>query len=304
MSKEVKLGYLSFMMPEYIYIPFDNKESLKIPKSKNIYCGSYLGSNIDNENIFSTVSGRIIGVKSLMTTTGLNNVLIIENDFRDKRQKIIGSKKDLLNYKVNEAEELLKYYNTDRNFNNKKYLIINISYDKKSDLSNNYLINKNVHKFLEAADAIQSIFKLIKVIFVINSKDHFLRESLSKYIGTYTDFSIFITKENIKDEVLAKSIYGKKCNECVVYNFLELFEVYNTLKNNKVLTEKYITVFGHHIETKVLYTKIGVSIEDILSVLRIKTIAKKVSLITKDTEINIERNEAVVTKDVIAIKII
>lgn len=304
MKKEAKkLGYLSFMMPEYVFIPFDNKELLKIPKSKNIYNGSFLGSDSKNLNLFSSVSGKIIGVKSSMTANGLRNVLIIENDFRDKKQRIIGSKKNLTVFKVQETYDILSNFNLMRNFINKKYLIINVSYNKKNDLANEYLINENIHRFLEVADALQNIFELKKVIFVVNSKDNIVKDSLSRYIGTYIDFSIFSTKENIKDELVSKTIFGKKSNDCEVYNLNELYEVYHALKNNKVVTEKFITIFGQHIETKVLYTKIGVSIEDILTILKIKTITKKVSLITNNNEINIDRDDAVITNDVVGLKI-
>ncbi len=303
MKKEVKLNYLSFMTPEYLYVPFDNKESLKIPRNKNVYCGSLLGNKLNNDNIYSSASGTIIGVKSLMTIKGLSNVLIIENDYRDKRQKIIGSKRDITSFKKKETYDILKCINLDKTFSNKKYLLINVTYDKKNDLANMFLVSENIHKFLEVVDALLSIFELKEVIFFVNRKDKITQDSLSKYIGSYLNVNVSTTSKNIKDNILAKTMFGKKSTECVVYNAFELFEIYNILKNSKITTEKFITIYGHNVETKVLYTKIGISIEEVLTVMRLKTIAKSISLITSEEEINVDRNETIVTRDVKAIKI-
>lgn len=303
MKKEVKLGYLSFMTPDYLYVPFDNKDSLKIPRNKNVHCGSLLGSNLNTDKIYSPASGSLIGVKSLMTSSGLRNVLIVENDFRDKRQKVVGSKRDITVYKKRETNEILNTFNLDRNFTNKKYLLINVTYDKNSDLENIFLISENVHKFLEVADALFNIFELKEVLFVINQKDNIIHDSLSKYIGSYLNLDIVNTNHDLKDSEVSKSIFGKKSNECVVYNAFEIFEIYNILKSNKVTTEKFITVYGDNIETKALLTKIGVSVEDILTIMRLKTMAKSVTLVTSESRRNIERNEAIITKEVKAIKI-
>lgn len=303
MKKEVKLNYLSFMTPDFLYVPFDDKESLKIPKNKNIYCGSSLGSYLNSNKIYSPASGTLIGVKSFMTSKGMSNVLIIENDYRDRRQKVIGFKRDITDFKKKETNNMLDSINLDRNFTNKKHLLINVTYDKKNDLADMFLVSENVHKFLEVADALLTIFELKEVIFFINNKDKITYDSLSKYIGSYVNVDINIINKNIKDTDLAKTMFGKKSTECVVYNAFELFEIYNILKNNKITTEKFITIYGHKIDSKVLYTKIGVSIENILTILRLKTVAKNISLITSEEEVNIEKNEAVITKNVKAIKI-
>lgn len=304
MKKEVKLNYLSFMTPDFLYVPFDDKESLKLQKNKKVYCGAFLGTFLNLNKIYSPVSGSLIGAKSLMTSKGMSEVLIIENDYKDKKHKLCGSKKDITSFKKEDAKLLLEEINLNRDFTNKKYLLINISYDKKKDLADMFLVSENVQKFLEAADALFTIFGLKKVIFFLNSKDKITLEELSKYMGSYIDMEINIISNNLKDSQLAKSMFGKKANECVVYNAFELFEIYNILKNNKVTTEKFITIYGNKIEPKALYTKIGVSVEDVLTILKLKTIAKKIFLITSEEEINIEKNPAIITKDVKAIKIV
>lgn len=302
MKTEAKLGYLSYMMPEYLYIPFDNKESLKLPKNKVVHCGSFLGTQLNSENIFSPASGMLIGVKSLMTSKGLSNVLILENDYRDKRKKINGLK-NIDSYKKRETKAILSSFNLDRNFTNKKYLIINVTYDKNEDLSNVFLINENIHKLLEIADALLNIFELKRVVFVLNNKDSITHQLLSRYIGSYLDIHITTLKNNLNSDTVLNKLYGKKSTDCVVYDACELFEVHNALKLEEAVTQKFITIYGQGVETKVLYTKLGICVEDILSILKLKTFTKKVFLITQDGEVNVERNEAVISKEVKAIRI-
>ena len=64
MAKKVQ-EYITYLSPEFIYVPFDNMETLRIKKSKTVYHNMSLGTRNDNSYIYSPVSGRIIGIKEM-----------------------------------------------------------------------------------------------------------------------------------------------------------------------------------------------------------------------------------------------
>ena len=87
MSKEVQ-KYITYLSPEFIYVPFDKMELLRIKRSKLVVNNFYLGQREDGSNIFSPVSGKVIGTKRMIFNSGESNTLVIENDFIDRREKL------------------------------------------------------------------------------------------------------------------------------------------------------------------------------------------------------------------------
>ena len=87
MEKQVQ-EYITYLTPEYIYIPYDNEMLLTLNKNKLVYHNMSLGTNNDGSEIFSPVSGKIIGIKEMEFNNKKSNTLVIMNDYKDKREKL------------------------------------------------------------------------------------------------------------------------------------------------------------------------------------------------------------------------
>ena len=57
MSKEIQ-KYITYLSPEFIYVPFDRMDLLHIKRSKLVQNNYYLGQNNDGKRLFSPVSGK------------------------------------------------------------------------------------------------------------------------------------------------------------------------------------------------------------------------------------------------------
>ena len=73
--------YLTYLSPEFIYIPFDKMELLKIKSSKIVLNNTFLGNMEDGRNIFSPVSGKILGIKEMQFNGKKSNCLVVEISF-------------------------------------------------------------------------------------------------------------------------------------------------------------------------------------------------------------------------------
>ena len=86
MEKQVQ-EYITYLTPEYIYIPYDNEMLLTLNKNKLVYHNMSLGTNNDGSEIFSPVSGKIIGIKEMefnnKTTLVVNSLYNKNYDLKD-----------------------------------------------------------------------------------------------------------------------------------------------------------------------------------------------------------------------------
>ena len=87
MAKDIQ-KYISYLSPEFIYVPFDKMEQLRIKRSKLVLNNFYLGQNSEGKNLYSPVSGKIIGTKEMIFNNKKSNTLVIENNFMERREKL------------------------------------------------------------------------------------------------------------------------------------------------------------------------------------------------------------------------
>ena len=80
--------YITYLTPEFIYIPFDNQALLNLSKNGEVLHNGYLGTKNDGSKIFSPVSGKILGIKDTYYNGYTSKSLVVENNFMDKREKL------------------------------------------------------------------------------------------------------------------------------------------------------------------------------------------------------------------------
>jgi hypothetical protein len=287
MKKEVKkIECISFLTPDYIYIPFNKEEDLCIPRNKYIHCESNIGNDY---NIFSSVSGSVLGIKKMNSVNGEVNSLVVANDYMDKRKVLSGGKKNISKYTKTELISLLKAFHFYKDFSNKKYLIIYINFNKYN-ITDSILLNSNIYNFLDTADAISSIYNIENVIFMVNKKDDVSKDILSKYMGSFINFSISETLKSYSKII-------NKSSNMLLYTANDIFEIYNVLKYKRYTKEKYISVCVKK-ELKSVYTKLNISLEELLTVMRLKTVSNNIKIVTSSSEIKVTNRDFIINKDV------
>ncbi len=255
------LGFISYITPKYVYLPIYSKENLNIRRDKKVFVGSIVGQ-YKNNNIYSPVSGKIVGVQEMNFCNEKILSLVIENNYLSKAQKIKGFRKIISNYTKKDANMLLEKYGLKRNFIQKKKLIIDLTIYKNHSNPVRYELINNTMEFLESIDALCDVFNLDATIFISN-KDLILNENLIKFIGMYPEINIIVStcKLDIKKYC--------KLNDYVVYNGVEILKIYEAFKRDDYYSYKYICVID---EKQIYYLKIKpyILLEEILYILKIK----------------------------------
>ena len=203
-----------YLMCDYIYLPYENKDSLNLSKTEIIKGESI--SKINGKDVYSPVSGKALSLKSIMSQNGITNCLIIENDFKDTRKESVQIENL---YKIDSNIIKNKIGNVTEDINLKIYL-------SKYDQSETYLLKSNIKIVLEMLNLLTEIYN-VKANIILNKKDLVSYRTLFSYINAYPNIKITFDKSltaNYK-----------------IYNILDL---YNKLKNKSPRDYIYVTVFN------------------------------------------------------------
>ncbi len=284
--------YFEFLKPDYVYVPFNDRALLNIKLNSYIYNNQILGKLKNNNNIYSTCSGKIINLQTIQTVEGNMNSIVIENDFREKRKKLVGMKRNIHTYKKEELLEKLDNYSLNY-FNKINNLIIVVEYLKNIDNSDYYTLVNNIDELLEVIDALSEILNISSSVMVANNSDSNSISIITDYIGTYPNIKFTTVNKQYSNDTLKTKIFKKEQNT-VVLTLDKLYEIYHVLKKNKIINSKVISVV-HNKKIINVNVKINTSVKELLEYLKITS--NKVELKQEVIkEVNI--NNAVVTKEV------
>lgn len=289
--------YYEFLKPDFVYIPFDDRTLLNIKLNMDLKCNKLLGKLSNGENIYSTCSGKLMDLCEVNTVNGKINSMFIENDFRDKRGKLIGMKRNLQAYSKDELINKLEEYSLNY-FNNVNNLIVLVEYTKGLDNSDSFTLKENIDGILETLDALSTVLN-INITIVVNSHDEVSENILYEFIGTYPNLNVEdVSKEYNKVSYpnLIKRVYG---DDGLVLTLDKIFEIYYAIKKNKCLTNKVITIVNYKKLINV-NVKIGTRIKELLDYLKID--ADAVALF-KENVIESNPNDSIITKDLKSIVI-
>ena len=232
-----------FLLSDYVYLPYINKEELSLRSDRQIFKGSSISSNKDN-NKYSPVSGVIYGLSEISSLEGLKKVLIIENDFRDKEEIKRISNKDI--YKINKdaAKNILKIDND--------IIALRIYKSSSEDKRDAFILKDNVKNILETLNLIDILYPNVKVKIVMDKKDLTSYQTLFSYIGTYPNIDIeFNTKKQYK-----------------YYSLYEIIDMYNSLKNSTIRDYIYFTMI-YEKKSFVIKCKMYTNLSEVLNYLEI-----------------------------------
>lgn len=241
-----------FNTPSYIYLMYDSIDKLTLRKSGTVYNLENLGLMSNNYNIYSPVSGKIIGTKKVKNLNNEVNTLVVENDYKDKCSKIKTGKYVYDYYKRKEANELFDTFNISGKYNGKKFLMIDLTI-KNNYLENKYIVKKYNYEILETIDAIQKIFSIDTAYIAVNNQ--IIQNLLEEYSGIYPNIK-FVSR-------VINNEYS------VSYNGYDIIKIYNVLKFNRYYNTKYVTVVSKK-ETIVVKTKSNILVSELLMFLNLE----------------------------------
>jgi len=257
---------------DYIYLPYDKNMELHVKDKEYIYKNQLILDS-ETKKINSSVSGNILG----LTTINNKKYIVVENDFKDKLEKRIGSKKNINNYTKKEFEDLINDYRILKDFKiNSKVLIVSGIDEYLGEITYTTLIKKYTTEILDCIDAIIDIMNIKKCFLAINNYDLDCINVLLNNLGTYPkiDLKMFnydysIGNKNILINKLTN--YKNKNYEILYLNIKDVLNLYSLLKKHRPSNETYITLTGDLLNyTKVIRVKIGTNLSDILSEYKIE----------------------------------
>ena len=237
-------------------------ELLKIKSSKTVLNNTFLGNMEDGRNIFSPVSGKILGIKEMQFNGKKSNCLVVENDFIDKREKLNPSR-SISKVKKSELKESLDKYGLNKKINSKTTLVVNSYYDKKTDLKDVVINYESYEEILEAIDEFMSIFNMKNCYICIDKADLYSIHSYEKYINAFLNICIVHSNRKFKDE------------NCVFYTIEEILAIYRAIHQDYVYDNTIITIYDG-VESTVVKVKLYTSLNELLKVLKITSKGKSI----------------------------
>ena len=258
MAKKIQ-EYITYLSPEFIYIPFDNVNLLNIKNNKQVYQNMSLGSRNDGSIIFSPVSGNIIGVKEMDYNKSKKLSLVVENNFIDKKEKL-NPLRSVSKLKKSEIIESLKKYGFISNINSKTILIVKSLYDKNYDLRDLVINYESYEEILETIDEFMTVFNIKKCYICINKNDIYSRMSYGKYINAFLNICIVNSDKKFKGD------------NCVFYSIEDILAIHKAICLDYIYDNTIVTINnGNPIIVKV---KLFTSLYELLKALKISVMSK------------------------------
>ncbi len=256
--------YITYLTPEFIYIPFDDEKLLNISKSRKVYHNGFLGTNSKNEKLFSPVSGQIIGYRQSKYNGYEGKSLVIENDFIDRREKLNPSK-NINKIKKSEIVESLTKYGLNQKVNSKTTLVVNSLYDKKYDLKDVVINVESYEEILEAIDEFMEIFNMKVCYICVDRNDLFSINAFEKYINAFVNIALVHSNKRFKD------------SNTVFYSIEEILAIHKAIHLDYMYDNTIITI-NYNDKPTVVKVKVYSSLSELLGALKIPYKTKKVTI--------------------------
>lgn len=293
-KENISSEIIKYKEPKFVYIPlivqWDENITVLIKKGDKVKKGELIAKSKGcfRTPIFSSVSGVVKDFEEKYYTNGkLVKCIVIENDFKEEyktenknNQKInLFSKEEFVN-KIHEAGIVglggsgfptFVKYEIEKEL---KTLIVNAVECEPYLTADHALLKEKCEEILEAIDAIMEINNIPEGIIAIKNTNKELKEHLSNYLGTYLNIKVVEVPnlypmgwERNLVKYVKKTTYKKYPIEkgIVVNNSSTIYSIYETLKYNKPLLERTITIAGDGVLNQGNYlVKIGTEVKEII----------------------------------------
>lgn len=258
-----------YLSPKYVYFKIEDSDELLVLENDKVLVGDRIIKTKFDSFIHSSVSGKVIKIiEKIDYKNNKAKFLEIENNFKEENSF---KENDITKFTKEEFIENIKNngivglggagfptyikYNND----NIKTLIINAVECEPYITADYTICFNNIKEIIEAINAIIKIYNLEEVFIAIKIKNRILKEKIIPYITKYPKIKL-IEVPNLYpmgwEKALVRYIkhtdYDKLPIEknIVVSNASTMYAIYESLKYNKPLIEKIITISGNAINKK------------------------------------------------------
>lgn len=255
----------NYLSPDYVFFPLDKGSQLLVKDKEAVLKGKCLLKK-SNSTIFSTVSGRIAGVKKIVCDGEVKHYLVVENDYKEK-SRAKSTKKSL---KIKNKEALLVLLNEfgiTIDFLEKDVLLLNAIDNEPYIVNNSMYLNKNINNVLETLDVLKSILGHKSVYILLKNTETEVLNKVNDLLGTYPDFKIIMVPNCylIERKEFYKNYLDVSLDNIFEISMSDFYNVSEIIEKNKPLTEKYITISGDGVKNPlVINAKIGSLLKNIV----------------------------------------
>ena len=265
MKKNIQ-EYLTYLSPEFIYIPYDKVENLRIKKNKIVFNNMFMGKKDDEHDIYSPVSGYVMGIKEIELLSGPSNSLVIENDFIDKRENL-NTFTEISNIKKTDIKGLLFKYGLEKKTKGKTTLIVESTYNKHNDLGDMVINYEYYEEILEAIDELITIFNMKNAYIILDKNDLYSEAAFNKYINAFHNICIIHNKKRFHDD------------KCAFYTIEDILAVYRAIHLDYMLDTTIVTI--NYGETIIVKVKLFTSLYELLKALKVPYKGKEITINNK-----------------------
>ena len=242
MKKDRKI--FNYDQPKYVYLPYESKESVKIPADGNVLVSTEI-STYNGKTITSSVSGKILGSSNVYLNNKPINAIAIENDFRDLKREVVKSK-SFFDYSKNDIRNILKENKLEKS--KMDPIVLEIKYEKNYDESDFLLVKEYANDILETLDKIAYGYDIKHIYLVVNKKDKAVRDEFLNYLGTYLNIDLVKKLKiehssfNVEEIVNLNNIFKIKARSRYIYLTINNKGVVYLVKTKKYVTLKELLV--------------------------------------------------------------
>ncbi|MBR4178284.1 MAG: hypothetical protein IKR57_02920 [Bacilli bacterium] len=254
--------YITYLTPEFIYIPFDNQALLNLSKNGEVLHNGYLGTKNDGSKIFSPVSGKILGIKDTYYNGYTSKSLVVENNFMDKREKL-NPLRNMNKVKKSDIIESLEKYGLNKKINSKTTLVVNSLYNKKTDLKDVVINYESYEEILEAIDEFMDIFGMKTCYICLDRNDLYSISAYEKYINAFLNICIVHSTKKFKDD------------KCVFYGVEDILKIHKAIHLDYMYDNTIVTIYDGN-NTTVVKVKLYSSLSELFKALKITYKGKNV----------------------------
>lgn len=291
---------IDYLSPEYLYFKINKNVKYYIDGKSNVFKEKKL-FNYENNDVYSTVSGKVLGIKDI----NKKSFLVIKNDYKEKYEQIKTLRKKINKLSKTEILEILNESSISLYSNNLKYfvnhfqevesLVLNMMICEDAEKIYSLVFNKHNSEIMEIFDAISQIFEIKNPVIVMSDTDDINIEYISNLSGMYPNFKIILSHD--KYPYSHPLLVSRKLNldKSLVLTPIDLLYLYSVIKRKKKVLETEILITGENLDKDYfINSKLNVLVSDLLKVCNI-TLSKD-ELLCKNSAI---RGEIINTYDVL-----
>lgn len=263
-DESINISYkiVEYLNPDFICVPVLQGSNINVNQDEYVLKGQVL-----SEGVYSPVSGNVIGVKKMIDCH--NDVLeciVIDNDFKEKRFKKLGTKKHIANLSADKASMNLSESGIEIDFNNISTLVVNAVESEPHMMTEHLVLYEHVYEVLETIDALSEIYNINTVILAVSESAHELVNRVMDHLGMFPKIYLKLIPDVYPihhDKLLLNHLRIKE--DVSVIKASTAYVIYNSLKKGSKPDTKVITICGNALEeSKVVEVKLGTEVKKLI----------------------------------------